>query len=163
MISYTIGVFSDSHGKVKNIKKAVELCDDVDIFFHLGDYDVDSEIIKRYSKKTVYAVCGNNDFSSEYPEKLEIEVNGSKIILLHGHQYNYSNRDYKLLLLAQQSNAQAVLYGHSHISSSLVEDDILILNPGSITYPRDGKGNSFAKLYVDNMGKITFDIIKFKS
>ena len=133
-------VVSDSHGNLERIIEAIETNkNDVERVFFLGDGIDDIKIAEDMYKDLEFDyVQGNNDFYSTVPEEKEVLVNGKKILLTHGHLYSGEMRFKKLLAKCKQQGINAVFSGHTHRKREEYIDDILFLNPGSITRPFDG-------------------------
>ena len=52
-----------------------------------------------------------------------------------------------------------VLYGHTHRPVIDIDDDIIAVNPGSLSYPRqEGRQPSYALMEIDREGKVHFTI-----
>ena len=52
-----------------------------------------------------------------------------------------------------------VLYGHTHRPVIDIDDDIIAVNPGSLSYPRqEGRQPSYAIMEIDRRGKVHFTI-----
>lgn len=85
-----IVVLSDSHRKVSKLFDAVERhLDNADLFIFLGDGEDDFDmVLNAYPHIKYERVCGNCDWGSNYPDKMEIEFAGKKIFFSHGHPYN---------------------------------------------------------------------------
>lgn len=85
--------------------------------------------------KDVLIVRGNMDFDDNYPS--ENVYQGRNIIFqTHGHLYGVNFSLTKLLRAASKANAQIVTFGHTHQLGVEVINNILVLNPGSISQPR---------------------------
>ncbi len=61
--------------------------------------------------------------------------NGKKLFLTHGHIYN------KVQL--PQAGVDAIIYGHTHLWELSRQNDVLIANTGSITFPKGGNEPTF--------------------
>ena len=60
---------------------------------------------------------------------------------------------------ARARNADIVLYGHTHIPSVDQGDDIIAVNPGSISQPRQpGRQPSYILMELDRHGEAHFSI-----
>ncbi|MCK8825340.1 metallophosphoesterase [Fuchsiella alkaliacetigena] len=129
---------SDTHGNTEVLRKVIDLEKEVDFLFHGGDFIVDTDpFIDRDLK--IIKVKGNCDH--QHPGELEkvVEVADKRILLTHGHKYNVKyNALASLAYRAAEIEADIVLFGHTHRSFKLKEDNVLYLNPGSLAYPRDG-------------------------
>ena len=52
-----------------------------------------------------------------------------------------------------------VIYGHTHKPLVDVDDEVIALNPGSLSYPRqDGRRPSYMIMEIDRMGEPHFTI-----
>ncbi len=126
---------------------AVEKLVPVDLLFHLGDYAIDAEkIAVALGNVPYFAVKGNNDLGSVYPEKRIERVEDCWIMLVHGDKfYNL----YQLSNTAREANCAAVLYGHTHVPLLQADGELLIVNPGSLSLPRRGSRSSCALLEIE--------------
>ncbi len=146
-------VFSDSHSNIKNMEKAIKMFENEIVgIIHLGDYVDDVEKIKKiYKDKCFLQVAGNNDFTDIPNEKI-VNINGHKVFLTHGHEYNVYFGIDKLYYRLNEIGVNIGLYGHTHKPFVFFEDDFLILNPGSISFPRGFSVSTFALIeFLDNI------------
>ena len=145
-----LAVFSDTHGYLSNLKKAKELLpDDIDAVLHLGDFAADANAIGQALGVPVYAVCGNCDElwdSSDSPKKRIVSFDGVRILMTHGNHYRGT---YELGLAAEEEHCGVVLFGHTHRQLMTCEGNVLVLNPGSLSFPR-GTAAGFALLTIEN-------------
>ena len=56
--------------------------------------------------------------------------------MTHGHKYDLFDGYEKAIREARRRNADLLVCGHTHSPVARFEGDLLILNPGSISYPR---------------------------
>lgn len=146
-------VLSDSHGKTKNIHRVIKSEKKVDMIIHLGDEYSDFEEIQNCYDIPCHGVIGNVDGSSEGLLSKVIDIEGKKVFLSHGHNYNVKFEVETLKDEAKKENVDVVLFGHSHIPY-IEEGEIFLMNPGSITKPKYNNFPSYAIL------EMTSDIIK---
>lgn len=142
-----IAVVSDSHGNIENIRGFLPRIGHVDALYHLGDHVEDALPLCNLLNCGFVAVRGNCDPFSDAPLSYTVEWHNRRILLLHGHRVAGL---LALLYAAKQENADAVLFGHSHVPSMETVDGILMLNPGSLSRPRTAKGPSMAVLELDD-------------
>jgi len=140
-----IGVISDTHDHLENIKKSVEIFKKLraDVLIHAGDFC--SPFVFRELNKLqpecskAYAVFGNNDgdkvlltenagnFCSIKQGILKLELEGRKIAVMH-----YPDIADELF---RSGEFDIVIYGHTHRKRLEVTTDgdtkRIILNPGS--------------------------------
>jgi putative phosphoesterase len=138
-----IGVFSDSHDHLMNIRKVIDRFIEfkVDKIVHCGD--MISPFIKRamtaldpFPEIERIGVYGNNDGERAGLRKLlknileiqgdlhEIVWDGISIVIYHGTDARILNA------LIASKKYQLVLYGHTHQFRNEVIDEVLVVNPG---------------------------------
>ena len=121
-----------------------------DAVVHLGDhYDDGEALAERYPHIPIHQVAGNCD-KYRCPvgarQMLCYRLGGVVVYMTHGHNHNVKTGIGALLSDARRYEAQAVLYGHTHIPDCHREPDGLwVLNPGSAGY----RGNSAGVLETD--------------
>ncbi|MBC2856793.1 phosphodiesterase [Cetobacterium sp. 2A] len=155
-----IVVISDIHGSVHYLNKALKAFEKEqgDILLILGDelyhgprnplpkdYDP-KEVAKCLNKlkDKIIAVRGNCDsevdqMMLEYPimgDYSTIFWKKKRIFATHGHIYNKEN-------LPPISNGDILIYGHTHIPLAEIKENVYILNPGSISLPKENNKNSY--------------------
>ncbi len=142
-----IGIISDSHGNSMAIEQAVDMAGAVDCWLHAGDLVEDAEYLALLTQVKVINVAGNCDWpAGNVPDELLVELGNWKIFLAHGHNYGVK-RDIKAFRQAAvDRGAQIAVYGHTHVSDITRDGQCLVINPGSVSHPRDGKGQSFMVL-----------------
>ena len=133
--------FSDSHGSSYNIRAALSMHPDAEVIFFLGDglNDLEDFILDR--NRAWIAVQGNCDYSATLGGGLvkktdSITLCGKRIVLTHGDLYGVKYGIDGVKKLAEDSRADIVLFGHSHIpfEKYTPTDDggYYLFNPGSI-------------------------------
>ncbi|MBN1470986.1 MAG: metallophosphoesterase family protein [Syntrophaceae bacterium] len=128
-----IGVISDTHldDYDEGMRRSIEdHFRDVDMILHAGDM-VDLRVLKIFGEKEVKAVSGNMDnysIKQKYPDYLLFEINGFKILLIHGWG---SPSGLEEKISAKFKNVDCVVYGHTHKPANHIKDNVLFFNPGS--------------------------------
>ena len=128
-------VVSDSHGDGFSLRRAIDAQPTARAVFHLGDGVREAgEMEKLYPDRTFYMVRGNCDFAagSLYPEVGMTELEGRRIVYLHGYTHRVKSGMEAVIGLARQRQADILLFGHTHRALSTYEDGLYILNPGSV-------------------------------
>lgn len=143
-------VLSDSHAGLSFMRRCIRAVKP-DAMIHLGDYFDDGEAMAEENPHIrIHQVPGNCDKYRMVRYEPEIRcypVGGVKLYMTHGHLHNVKMNLYKLLLEARKMDAQAVLYGHTHIADCHQEKDGLwVLNPGAC----GSSGGSAGLLEVEN-------------
>ena len=155
-----IGVMSDSHGDEDAVKKAVQSAGNVDIWLHAGDYYHDVNFIRKNHITKIVSVAGNcAGIGIKCPEEEFVQCAGKEIWICHGHRYGVKSSTRELEWMAKTYEVDIAVYGHSHIPEMHWEDELLILNPGSVSRPRF-KNPTFAIIEIDDWGNIKPEIIE---
>lgn len=161
---------SDIHGSSYYTKKALEAFnkESADYIAILGDelyhgarnplpegYDTKevTKLLNEYSGRII-AVRGNCDSEIDelvldFPMMSTYSVilyDGRRLFLTHGHIYNEDN-------LPKLREGDVFIYGHTHVPKAEKKDGIFIINPGSITFPKENNPNSYGILE-ENIFKI---------
>lgn len=133
-------VISDSHRNTRVIDKILSAQPEAKHVFFLGDNASDIEDFELlYPDKSFHAVCGNCDYFSALPTVGVETVNGVRILYTHGHTFGVKGSTEHLLKTARDNNCQIALYGHTHISKTVYEDGVWLVNSGSCSSPREGR------------------------
>lgn len=143
-----IGVISDTHRCISSIEQLGGKLKGLDVLIHLGDNVDDISIIEKYYKGKIINVKGNCDFSTNTPNDRLEEICGKKVFLTHGHRYGVKENLFNLRYKAIETEADIVLYGHTHIGKIDFEEGIWYINPGSASLPKDG-ARSFAIISIN--------------
>lgn len=148
-------VVSDTHGNRSALLQISRQFADVKYVFHLGDYAKDAVWLSdRMLNCTVINVRGNCDWSSDCSEFEELTIKGQKIVLTHGHTLNVKYGYDRALYYAQEHEAKALMFGHTHVPHIEYVDGIWLINPGSAGEPRDAKGGSVAMVLIGPIGVV---------
>ena len=150
-------VISDSHGYNGNILKVLQKVTDIDMLIHLGDGETEFENIKKsYPNIKMYHVAGNCDYDSNSPNELVIPVDYNlKIFATHGHRYYVKYSLEAIKSSALENRCSIALFGHTHERLQKYEDGLYILNPGSISCPRDNNKPSYGIIDISKSGIMT--------
>ncbi|AGF54287.1 hypothetical protein B0P06_001646 [Clostridium saccharoperbutylacetonicum] len=148
-----IGVVSDTHRMLKYVNLAKEITKSADILIHLGDNIEDVEVLERGFNGKVYAVAGNCDYSSKYPKEGVIEVYGKKIFFTHGDLYGVKRTINNIYYKGKELGVDIVLFGHTHEQMIEKDEELILMNPGSISLPRF-KGRYVGFIEIDEDGNI---------
>lgn len=142
-----IGLMSDTHGNTNAIDQAVEMAGKIDLWLHAGDVIMDAEYLRMVYDAKVINVAGNCDGFSPAAEDEELINTGcGKIFLTHGHLYSVKYNPIDFAAACKKEGASIGVFGHSHVALAQKLNGVLLINPGSLSYPRDGKGQSFMVL-----------------
>lgn len=146
-------VVSDSHGRSDNLRRAVELNCDSDAIIHLGDGYNDLKYAGT-ADIPIYRVRGNGEEflsrinGNDVPRELFIELDGVKILMMHGHTHSVKSGLDRAVEYALEKKADILLFGHTHtplerylpegtrVGEQICTKGFYIFNPGSIGEPR---------------------------
>ena len=143
-----VGVVSDTHNNIKNIKKIINLFNEaqVDLVVHTGDISK-AETLRIFSEldAPLMGVYGNNDRIEEGLEEVCIEYNfnfqepplafkleGKKIVVFHEPDLI---KDY----IKKHKDIDLILHGHTHRYKEEKIDRTVYFNPGESAGSLEGK------------------------
>lgn len=155
-------IVSDTHKKNDNYFKVVEM-HKPDMVIHCGDVEGSEYAITNAVDCPVHIVLGNNDFFSELPRELELEIASRKVWVTHGHNYYVSMGNEIIKKEAVARGMDIVMYGHTHRPVVDIDDDIIAINPGSLSYPRqEGHEPTYIIMEIDRFDELHFTIAHLK-
>lgn len=150
-----VGFLSDTHGYLDDTNRALKILEDCDVIIHLGDvlaHGPRNRIAPGYFPKdlaevlskidNIEYISGNCDADvdsmvtgKDISSKGQfIEVGDLKIYATHGYLEDEEER----IDTAKALNANLLVTGHSHIKKLEEWEDLILLNPGSTSLPKDG-------------------------
>ena len=134
-------IVSDTHRKDDNLERVIKEQVPLDMLIRLLEM-----------------VMGNNDFFSCLDKEIELTVGPHKILLTHGHYYNVSLSVENLYEEAVERGCDIAMYGHTHRPYLDIRKKVTILNPGSLSYPRqEGRKPSYMIMTMDADGTVHYD------
>lgn len=144
---------SDTHGRVEHLEEVLEL-EKPDFLCHMGDVEGSENYIRDIAECPLAMVSGNNDFWTDLNPEVTFELQGFRIFMTHGHYYYAHSGNEQLKSAGRRNGADIVLFGHTHRPTLEFDKDIIVANPGSLTYPRQEKRRpSYMVLYLEK-GKV---------
>lgn len=156
-------IASDIHGSAFYCKKLVKAFEDekADRMLLLGDilyHGPRNDLPRDYDPKSVIAmlneiadriVCvrGNCDGEvddmvlnfpvlAEYAIISDSSLDKNIIFATHGHHFNAQN-------LPKLNKNDILLHGHTHVPCFMSVDGLWVINPGSVSIPKNGSDNSY--------------------
>ena len=144
-----IGVITDTHvaGRLKYLPGDIEaVFRHVDLILHAGDLNSRRVLTELEQIAPVQAVAGNADlFGSGLPLTREIEIEGKRIGLVHGHGgwprylrskvrdlFGYNEEHYLRMVRASFGAVDAIVFGHTHRLHRSIRSGALMFNPGPV-------------------------------
>ncbi len=152
-----IVVVSDTHGAYDRLRFVIRRHENADLLIHLGDgADEFFDLFRRYPNLPMRFCRGNCDprFSGTLKKTLTIPVFAHRIFACHGDSYSVKGGIENLLAAAKDQGADIILYGHTHEKLTTYQNGVYILNPGSLSHPRNGYP-SYGLLDVTPAGVLT--------
>lgn len=136
-----IGVVSDTHGRLEpEVFKAVADLNP-QLIIHAGDICGDDILPRLEMLAPVVAVLGNNDYYGEYGPRVcsraEFDVLGVSFQVTH------------IPSRLGALTSRVAVCGHTHVAKIEQVGMTTVINPGSVSRPRDGKGPSLAVITVE--------------
>lgn len=151
-------IVSDTHGYSRHLEDVLKKAGPLDLVIHLGDSSGEERLIPKLASCPFELVAGNNGYGN-FPRGKVITIEKYRILLTHGHLYrvNYTYRE--LAQEARRQNCQIAMCGHTHIPALEEYEGITIVNPGSLSLPRQAGGRpSFIRMDIDREGEAHFTI-----
>jgi putative phosphoesterase len=168
MPTFTVGLLSDTHipHRLRQLPETVlEALSGVDLILHAGDVDDPAALEPLRAIAPVYAVRGNihpQDFSDggkALPALVELQLEGQRLVLTHGHQpgllgfflkgldviahwmkltdSGQLNRRMARRLARLYPDADLIVFGHSHRAHVERVGRALLVNPGAVCATSD--------------------------
>ncbi|GAA0862255.1 phosphodiesterase [Paraclostridium tenue] len=150
-----IGVMSDTHGSLVYFEKALEVLSDCDILLHAGDvlyhgprndlpegYNPKKVISKINELDNILIARGNCDADVDQmvishpiqsPYVLS-QFGETRILINHG----YVDSKEETIKKAKSMGADILILGHTHVKELYVDENLIVINPGSTSIPKDG-------------------------
>ena len=152
-------IVSDTHRRNENYLKIVEREQPLDLVIHCGDVEGSEYLIGEAAGCNTHIVLGNNDFFSYLPREKEFTLGKYHVFITHGNNYGVSLETSRLKSEAIYRKADIVMYGHTHRPEIEIQDNLTILNPGSLSYPRQwNREPSYIIMEIDQDGQAHYQI-----
>ena len=154
-----LGVVSDTHNRISNVEKIVEIFNSnkVDLVIHTGDI-TQAKILDIFCglKSSLLGVFGNNDLNEPGLEEsvkrngfkfslppLITSISGKKIAILH-------EPDEIENIIKREKNLDLILHGHTHRYRDEIVEGVKIFNPGECAGSINGK-NAVGLITLNNL------------
>lgn len=153
-------IVSDTHGREQNLAEALEQTGPIDQLIHLGDVEGGAEHIRELAGDAPAAIiAGNNDFFCDLPNERIFTLGGHRIFMTHGHGYFVHRGTLYLKREARKKGADIVMFGHTHKPYMEEDNELLVLNPGSLSLPRqEGHRPTYIVMEIADDGQISYEL-----
>lgn len=173
-------VLSDIHGSLFYMQKIMNIIEKEevekvillgDLYYHgprnsLPEQYNPMEVCKLLNsiKDKIYCVKGNCDAEVDemisefkFDNHLKIIKNNKTLMFTHGHKYNIDN---------PIENVDVLIYGHYHTGFIKKENNIIYVNAGSVSLPKNDTKNSYLiiddnKIYLKDLNMEIIDEIEY--
>lgn len=143
-------IVSDTHRHEDNLIKALEKEKNLDLLIHCGDVEGAEYEIENYAGCQTLFVAGNNDYFSRLSREMETQIEDLRVWITHGHNYYVNANPEYIKKEARARKMDVVMFGHTHRPVIEKSNDLIVINPGSLTYPRqEGRRPSYAVLEIE--------------
>lgn len=152
-------IVSDTHGRHQNLETVLEKEKPLDMLIHLGDVEGGDDYIRLVAECPLEVVAGNNDFYSNLPIERILQIGKYNVLMTHGHYYYVNGGLSHIRRAIDEKKLDIVMFGHTH--RPIIEEykNATILNPGSISYPRqEERQPSYIIMDLDEDGVAHFEI-----
>lgn len=157
-IDMKILIVSDTHRMNDNYFRVLKL-HRPDLVIHCGDAEGSECALTGAADCPVHIVLGNNDFFSDLPRELILDIGPYRTWVVHGHNYYVSMGSETIKREAAARGMDMVFYGHTHRPSVDTEGCVIAVNPGSLSYPRqEGRRPSYVVLELDEKDELKLQI-----
>ena len=154
-------IVSDSHGRNLHMNHIMEKEKDIDLMIHLGDLEGTEDYLEDIAPYPVYMVAGNNDYFSQIDREKIVDIGPYKAFITHGNRYGVYSGTETIKEVGKELGVDMVMFGHTHIPIIDDSTDVLAINPGSISYPRqEDKIPTYAIMNIDEEGGIECSIYR---
>ncbi len=150
-----IGVMSDTHGSLVYLEKALETLSDCDILLHAGDvlyHGPRNDLPTGYNPKGVIAKI--NDLDNILIARGNCDADVDQMVINHPIQgpyvlsqfgelrvlvnHGYVDSKEETIKKAKSMGADILVLGHTHVKELYVDENLIVINPGSTSIPKDG-------------------------
>jgi uncharacterized protein len=158
-----IGIISDTHlpkGSRRIPDACLERLRDSDLIVHAGDVSQPQVLADLEALgPPVHAVHGNVDVPAlreRLPEQLELELDGARLAVVHDAGQSKGRLE---RLRRRFPEADAVVFGHSHIPLHEEDGGFQIFNPGSPTERRRAPHHTMGLAEAEG-GRLGFSLLR---
>ena len=151
-------IVSDTHRRDGNLTGVLDMVGTPDMLIHCGDVEGSEDFIRSIAGCPVHMVAGNNDFFTDLKKEEEFYIGDYKVWLTHGHNYYVSMGTEFIREEAKSRGVDIVMFGHTH-RPYLEQGKVTVLNPGSLSYPRqEERRPSYILMELDAKGQTHYHI-----
>jgi len=152
-------VVSDTHRQNAKLWEVIEKEKPFDLLLHCGDIEGRADELYERANCPVQIVAGNNDYWYDYEDDLIFTIGKYRVLLTHGHTHHIHRDVLPLYYVAKEKNVDIVMFGHIHVPFVESNGSVTLVNPGSLTYPRQpNKKPSYIIMTTGDNGEADYEI-----
>ena len=152
-------ILSDTHGYNETMYEVIDREAPFDMLIHCGDLEGAYDELRTKVNCTLHVVAGNNDYDPDMDRVRVFDIGKYKAVLTHGHRYRLYSDLSPLFYLAVENHADFVFFGHTHVPMIKEEGPVMLINPGSLTYPRQhGRKPSYIVGTIEDGSNPVFEV-----
>ena len=152
-------IVSDTHRHEENLEIVLQREKNLDMLIHLGDSEGSEDYIRTIAECPCYIVKGNNDYFSDLNRDIKMTIGKYRVLLTHGHHYYVSLGTETIISEGRAQDMDIVMFGHTHRPLVDIREDITVLNPGSLSYPRqEGRIPTYIMMTIDDKEEAHYEI-----
>lgn len=152
-------ILSDTHGYNDTMYEVIDREAPFDMLIHCGDLEGAYDELRTKVNCTLHVVAGNNDYDPDMDRVRVFDIGKYKAVLTHGHRYRLYSDLSPLFYLAVENHADFVFFGHTHVPMIKEEGPVTLINPGSLTYPRQhGRKPSYIVGTIEDGNNPVFEV-----
>ena len=152
-------IVSDTHRHEENLEIVLQREKNLDMLIHLGDSEGSEDYIRTIAECPCYIVKRNNDYFSDLNRDIKMTIGKYRVLLTHGHHYYVSLGTETIISEGRAQDMDIVMFGHTHRPLVDIREDITVLNPGSLSYPRqEGRIPTYIMMTIDDKEEAHYEI-----
>jgi putative phosphoesterase len=155
-------IVSDTHGRLDHLEEAADKTEEFDYLIHCGDVEGQEEEVRDLAldfDAGCTIVRGNNDWGSDLNRSEILNLGPYRIFVAHGHEYGVSSGLEPLKKAAAEQSCNVAAFGHIHRPVLEEGEDLTVLNPGSLTFPRQGNRKpSYIVMEITQKGQALYTV-----
>lgn len=148
-------IVSDNHGRTGNLERVIKAQGKLDYLIHAGDTMGSEDYIEAILDCPCVIVGGNNDYFSGLQSDASVNLGKYKVWVTHGHGYGIYRGTERIEAEMVSRGVDIAVVGHTHVPMLKQIGERIIVNPGSISEPRQwGRRPSYALMEIDRDGEV---------
>ena len=155
-------IISDTHGFDDRVRVILDRIGPFDMLIHCGDVEGQEAEIQEWADCPCLMVAGNNDWSSRLPREIVTTIDDYKVMITHGNRYVVSLDKEMLREEALSRDVDICMFGHTHKPLVETKGSLTMLNPGSLSYPRQiSRDPTYILMRIDEEHQAHYDVRVF--